>query len=522
MIDLVGSRTLGDLLDESVARYGDKEWLTFEARNGNVSTLTYRNFQRQVDQLASGLAAWGVERGDVVLLHMSNHPRFLVAWYALAVIGVVSVPVNVDNTVGEVNFILELTQAVMVIASSDHIGKYSELKPRHKCLKTIVSSSDVPGQADVLAWEVLCSGGSGHRPGSTVASDDVLQMLFTSGTTARPKAAELTHANVLHAGERVVKGLALQPDDRCFTALPFFHVNAQVMAILSSMTVGGSCVLLENFSARNYWSQIRRHKATCTSLVAMQVRTILAQPLGADDKNHQIRRFSFFINVTDLEKETFESRFDVRFINGYGLTETMGIVAFTPVFGDQRWPSVGLPTADRQVRLVDDAGLDVAAGEVGEIIVSGVPGRTVMRGYFKDPDATARTIRDGWLYTGDKAHTDAKGYLCFVDRRANLIKRSGENVSATEVEFAILEHPGVSEVAVLGIPDAIRDERIMAVVVLKIGTSADIAELKTFCASRLAAFKIPTDWKVVDSLPRTSIKGDVDKKAIRSNVVRQS
>jgi crotonobetaine/carnitine-CoA ligase len=517
MIDLVGSRTLGDLLDEAVADCGDKTWLTFESREGEVSELSYREFQRQVDQLASGLQAAGVRREHIVLLHMHNHPRFLVAWFALAVLGVVCVPVNVDNTVSEVEHIVDLTQAALVIADPVHALKYLQLRATYPCLQSIVSTAEVDVPDRVITLRSMIDGGSGVRPKADVSSDDVLQMLFTSGTTARPKAAELTHANVLHAGERVVKGLALQSEDRCLTALPLFHVNAQVMAVLASMTSRGSCVLLEGFSARNYWAQVRRHGATCTSLVAMQVRTILAQPADARDKEHLVRRLSFFINVTDEEKQAFESRFNVRFINGYGLTEAMGIVAFTPVFGEQRWPAIGLPAADRTVRLVDDDGHDVAAGEVGEIIVSGTPGRTVMRGYFKDPAATAKTLKDGWLYTGDKARTDAKGYLHFVDRRANLIKRAGENVSATEVEIALLGHPAVLEVAVIGVPDAIRDERIKAVVALNEGYEWDTAELTRFCSTRLAAFKIPTDWERIDRLPRTPIKGDVDKKALRQS-----
>jgi len=516
MIDLVGNRTLPDLLDEAVADCGDKTWLTFESRGGEVTSLTYREFQQQVDRMAGALQHHGVEREHIVLLHMHNHPRFLVAWFALAILGVVSVPVNVDNTVAEIEHIVSLTRPELVITDAAHLDKYRHVRASLAFPRRIVSTSNEETGLGEVSLQEFVAAGAGIRPAVSVDSSDVMQMLFTSGTTARPKAAELTHANVLHGGERIAKGLALQSEDRCLTALPLFHVNAQVMAVLSSMTVRGSCVLLEGFSARSYWAQVRRHRATCTSLVAMQVRTILAQPPTPEDKEHLVRRFSFFINVTDEEKIAFEQRFGVRFINGYGLTEAMGIVAFTPVFGDQRWPAIGLPTADRRIRLVDENDHDVAPGEVGEIVVAGTPGRTVMRGYYKDEAATASVLRDGWLYTGDKAYADAKGYLNFVDRRVNLIKRAGENVSATEVELAILAHPEVQEVAVIGIPDAIRDERVLAIVVLQPDCAWDPEGLAVFCRTRLAAFKVPSDWKQMKSLPRTPIKGDVDKKALRA------
>lgn len=515
MIDLIGNRTLGTLLDEAVDECGDKTWLIFESRQGMESTLTYRAFQQGVDRLASGLAAVGVSRGDTVVLHMQNHPRFLTTWFALAVLGVVSVPVNVENTANELAHILQLSRATIVIADPAHLHKYADLRSTAPDLRTIVSTLAERSSVATTSLPDIETAGSGLRPTSAVDSSDVLQMLFTSGTTAKPKAVELTHANALHAGERIVKGLALQADERCLTSLPLFHVNAQVMAVLSSMTAKATCILLEGFSARNYWHQVRRHRATCTSLVAMQFRTILAQPPSDDDRNHEVRRMSFFINVTDAEKSAFEERFKVRLINGYGLTEAMGIVTFTPVFGQQRWPSIGLPTADRIVRLVDDDGRDVRPGEIGEIAVWGMPGRTLMKGYHRDAEATADALKDGWLYTGDKARTDEKGYLYFVDRRTNLIKRSGENVSATEIEVALLEHPGVLEVAVIGVPDDIRDERIKAICVAKPGAALDVEQLERFCATRLAAFKIPGEWEFVERLPRTAIKGDVDKKALR-------
>jgi crotonobetaine/carnitine-CoA ligase len=352
-------------------------------------------------------------------------------------------------------------------------------------------------------------------PPAQVRCEDLLEMIFTSGTTAKPKAVMLTHANALRSGERTVKSIGLDSADRCLTALPLFHVNAQSLSVLGALTVGATLIVLEEFSAGRYWSQIRQHAATYTSLVAMQVRTLLAQPAATTDSDHHVRRLFFAINVPDSEKDTFEKRFGVQLINGYGLSEAMTLVSVAPVFGPQRWPSIGLPAFDRTVRVVDADGNDVPTGTLGEIIVSGVPGRTLMKGYFKDPDATHQALRDGWLYTGDNGYVDQEGYLYFFDRKKDVIKRAGENISASEVEAVLVQHPAIAEAAVIGVPDPIRDEAVKAFVVCAKGEQLLLDDIRRFCAERLAPFKIPTEIEILDELPKTSI-GKVEKKLLRA------
>ena len=358
-------------------------------------------------------------------------------------------------------------------------------------------------------------------PQVTVDSEDVAEMLFTSGTTSQPKAVLLTHANALHGGLREAGGLAMDHTDRALTALPIFHVNAQVLTILSSLSVGGTAIVLEEYRASKFWEQVRAHKATQVSVVAMQARTLLAQPERETDRDHCVRRTFYAINISDEEKERFERRFGLELINGYGLSETMTLVFTAPVFGPKRWPSIGMPSAGRIVRLVDDEGNDVPTGQVGQIIVQGVAGRTFMKGYFKNPEATSRTIRDGWLWTGDSAWSDEQGYFYWFDRSVDMIKRAGENVSTLEVESVLSGHPAVAEVAVVGVPDTIRDQAVKAVVVLAAGVSATEEELTQFCSERLAKFKIPTVYEFVDELPKTSI-GKVTKSALRGAPAAQS
>lgn len=516
-MDLIGTRTLNELLAERVERDPDKTWMVFEDRQGTVSELTYRQFSDRVETVAGGLAALGLGKGDAVVVHLRNSPEFLVTWFALASLGAVMVPSNVANTAGEMEHIVGHSEAVAAVTQPDYLDVFLAVAKSVPALTTIVvagagEDSDLP--EGVMAYADL-SRDRVDPPQVDIDQEDVLEMLFTSGTTARPKGVLLTHANALFSGERSTRGIGLDSFDRCLTALPLFHVNAQSLTVLGALTAGATCVILEEFSATRYWAQVREHRATQTSLVAMQARTLLAQPPRDDDPDHELRRVFYAINITDSEKETFEQRFGVRFINGYGLSEAMTIVSISPVFGPQRWPSIGLPGTDRRVRVVDNDGQDVPVGEVGEIIVWGIPGRNIMKGYFKDPEATAAAVRDGWLHTGDHGYFDEYGYLYFFDRKKDVIKRAGENVSASEVEGVLIEHPGVLEAAVIAVPDPVRDEAVKAFLVLAPDQQPTIQELQEYCRTRLAKFKVPTEIEVLDELPKTSI-GKIEKKVLRA------
>lgn len=327
----------------------------------------------------------------------------------------------------------------------------------------------------------------------------------------------LTQANCLQAGLHAVNCLWLDEGERCLTAMPLFHVNAQAMSLFAALTVGGTLVLLEEFRASKFWTQVRRHQASQTCLVAMQLRTILAQPANSDDRDHRVRRLFYAINVSDDEKVSFEERFNVTLINGYGCSEAMTLLACSPVLGSRRWPSIGRPAVGRRIVLIAEDGREAAVGEVGEVVVEGTPGRDIMLGYYGDTAETQKVLHDGRFYTGDSAYADEAGFLFFVDRKKNMIKRAGENVAAAEVEAVIVEHPDVLEACVIGVPDAIRDEAVVAVVVAKKSSGLTSDEVIGHCASRLSRFKVPTVVFFVDELPKTSI-GKIQRDQILKRV----
>jgi crotonobetaine/carnitine-CoA ligase len=517
-VDHIGPRTVPLLLAERFDRHPDAPAAIFERRDGTVVEYSYAELSAAVARAAGGLAGLGVARGDKVVLCMANRPEMVISLLALAHLGAVAVPANTANGVGEMTHVSNWSDAKLVITTAEFTSLFERVRAEVPALAAAVVAGEGAAPGDASFADLLASD---PVDAAEVSSEDPLEIIFTSGTTALPKGVVLTHANWLWSGERATHWLRLDSRDRLLSALPLFHVNAQTFTLLASLTLGATAIFLEEYSASRFMSQVRQHEATYISIVAMLLRTIMAQPEEEDDRSHKLRRVSYAINVPEAEKDAFERRFGVELLNGYGLSEAMTEVSVCPVYGEKRWPSIGQPAFGREVKVVDEGGEEVLTGEVGEIVVHGVPGRTIMKEYYKDPEATAATIVDGWLHTGDNAYFDERGYLYFVDRTKDMIKRAGENVSATEVEGVLLEDQRIAMAAVIGIPDPVRDEAVMAFVVPEAGIALSEDDVVAHCKERLARFKVPSVVAIREELPTTSI-GKIEKKVLREWVARES
>jgi carnitine-CoA ligase len=512
VLDPNGDRTINDLLSERADSHGDRTFLVLEDRDGAIAEFTYAEFRRLVDRCAAGLHELGIGRGDFVVVQLVNRPELLIAWFAAARLGAAMAPSNVANTATELQHILEVTESPLVITESAFSAVVADGIARAGSSARVAVVGEATGAE--IPFEQLTAATS-PTPEVEVSADDVVELIFTSGTTRKPKAVMLTHANCIRGGLDSVHCLWLDEGERCLTALPMFHVNAQAMSLFATLTVAGTLVLIQEFRASRFWEQVCRHEATQTCLVAMQLRTVLARPPAEGERDHKLRRLFYAINVTDAEKEAFEDRFGVTLINGYGLSEGMTLLTCAPVVGPRRWPSIGLPSPGRRILLLDDEGNEVAPGEVGEIVAVGTPGRDIMLGYYKDPEATESALRPGGrMHTGDNAYADEQGFLYFFDRKKDMIKRAGENVSALEVESVVLDHPQVAEAAVIGVPDEIRDEAVAVVVVAADPDALSAEDVMEFCAGRLSKFKVPTVVRFTDELPKTSI-GKIRKEELR-------
>jgi crotonobetaine/carnitine-CoA ligase len=326
----------------------------------------------------------------------------------------------------------------------------------------------------------------------------------------------VTNAGYLYAGEVVAQHLRMRPEDRHLIVLPLFHGNAQFYSTMSALVTGASIALMPQFSASRFGEQAAEHHTTIASLFAAPIRMILAHPPTEADQHNQLRVCMFAQNVTDAEAAAFEQRFGVPLLQLYGMTETVAPATMNRLYGPKRHSSIGSPVLSGGVRVVDEDGRDVRQGQVGELLVQGEPGVTMMKGYLNNEEATSEAIRGHWLHTGDNVRIDGDGLLAFVDRGKDMIKRAGENVSPGEVERVLTEHEEVFEAAVIGVPDAIRDEAIVAYVVRNPGATVTPEELVEWCAGKLARFKLPENVCFIDGLPRTSV-GKVAKQTLREN-----
>lgn len=527
MADIVGNETLRDLWQSVVERKGRRHFLTFQNRVGDVFEYTYAAFDEDVNRIANVFLDLGIEKGDHVALHLHSSPESLMCLFGLAKIGAVAVPINEQYLADEAEYILENSDAICVVVEPLFYETYQELLARgHYFPKGVVvaragtespksnidfSSIYTPlgtveeGQQGIYDfWMMRCEQSAILRDSCELASDDPVQIIYTSGTTSRPKGVVLTHANMVFSGLYGDWEVSLRGSDRVLTSMPACHSNFQLAALMPVITAGASLIIVEKYSATRFMKQIRHYKATVIQCVAMMLRTLLLQPVDPEEKNHCVREVLYFIPITDAEKEEFEQRFNMRIMNTYGSTESIGWAITDPPVGARNWPSVGRAGLGYKARICDMEDNELPPGEVGEIQIKGERGRSVMLEYYNNPEATDNTFSaDGWLKTGDQGYQDDNGWFYFVDRKVNMVKRSGENISTTELEEILEQHPAIAEAAVIGVPDPIRDQAIKAFVRFAPGESMTLAEVEQYCKDHMASFKVPTFYEVVEDFPRT-------------------
>lgn len=516
MTDMVGSRTLRSQWDETVRCYGREPFLEYISVDDQVTAWTYQEFDRRVKQAANFFLELGVARQELVALHLHNTPEYLVCWLALAQIGAVSVPLNEHYQQPEVRYILNKCGIRRVVTEPCALPLYLQ-SPLRALVDRPISIGD---EADLPEGTISLEAGMARqgeelREVRPVESDHLAAILFTSGTTRHPKGAMYTHCNVVYGGLIHVMQMGMEHGDRFLSSMPCYHMDFQEMAAMPAICTGSTLLMVEHYSARRFWSQVCRYRAQFTDTMSVMNRTMLMQPVQPWEKDHCLKQIYFSMGLSDEEKERFEERFRVSLLNSYGMTETVSGVTCAPLTGEKRWPSVGRPAPSYCIKIVDEAGQELPPGQVGEICVHGVPGRSLVLGYYQDKEATAQLIdRSGWLHSRDRGYLDADGWLYFVDRDGDMIKRSGENVSSLEVECVLTSHPDIVDAAVVGTPDPIRDQAVKAYIQLGPGSALTAQEIEDYCASRLAKFKRPTIIEFVDDFPRTAT-GKIKKSRLR-------
>ncbi len=453
MTTIVGNRTLRDLLEYRARITPQRAFVVFDDMAGTTTRLSYVELDAQINRTANMLLALGIGHGDKINLHLPNCLEFLLLWFAAAKIGAVIMPTNVASPAAELEYLVNHSESRLVFTDTDRLETVEAM--RHSCpgVEAVIVCGESPVTGDCRSFDGLLAGHNTTAPLADIKPLDDVAILYTSGTTARPKGVMVTNANYIYAGETVAKAIRLSPEDRHFVVLPLFHGNAQYYSTMSTLVTGASMALMARFSASRYFDQCIAHACTVASLFAAPIRMLLAQAPKREHKSNRLRVVIFAQNITETQLAEWHERFGAPLLQLWGMTETMGPPLMNPIEYERRNMSMGLPVMGYQVQLVDETGKPVRSGDIGQIVVRGEPGWTLMKGYFKNPEATADTLREGWLWSGDNARQDKNGYFHFVDRAKDMIKRSGENVAASEVEAVILQHPDVFDCAVIGVPD---------------------------------------------------------------------
>ena len=508
-MDLVGNRNVPKLLEHTVRTYPDKVFLCYEDQ-----AITYAQLDALVNRAANAFLGLGIRKGDHVAVHLPNCPEWLYAVFGLHKIGAVAVTSNTQYKGDELRHLLIDSDSKIIVTEPAFLGMVREIRPLCTLLTAVVLARTDEIPSDVLSFNKLLAAASPDRAAAAIAPDDPATVLYTSGTTARPKGVIYSHGNHVFAGYYTAGLVRLGPDDRIMCFLPLYHLNGMSMQLFPVVAVGAGLALVEEFKASLFSELVYRYKPTVTSVTSQVVKAIVAVPERPEDRESTLRVTFHGLSLDDASWDEFERRFGCVILEEYGQTEALTIPLFNPIDGPQKRRCAGIPGLGYELKIVDEQGNEVAPGTIGELIVRCYTRHGLSHGYYKNPEATAEVFRDGWLYTNDYVRMDEEGYFYFADRKKDMIKRSGENVAASEVERVLGEHPAVAEAVVIGVPDPFRDEAVKALVILRPALAATVEELREHCRRYLADYKVPQFVEFRADFPRNFL-GKVEKKTLR-------
>ncbi|MEO7913350.1 MAG: long-chain fatty acid--CoA ligase [Roseiflexaceae bacterium] len=469
--------------------------------------LRYAEVNGAANKIANGLVELGVRPGDKVALMLPNTPHFVICYYAILKLGATVVPLNVLFKRHEVEYHLEDSDAVALIVWEGFLGEAAEgFQQAEHCRNLIAAQA--PGSPaalpdGVLPLNALMADTAPVFDTHQTMPDDTAVILYTSGTTGRPKGAELSHFNMFfNAYIGAEKVLQTGSDAIGLAVLPLFHSFGQTCVMNALIYAGATITLLPRFEPQKALEVMARDKVTYFAGVPTMYFYLLNFP-SADQYNlSTLNRCCSGGSAMPVEvMHAFNKKYNVTILEGYGLSETSPVASFNQLERDPKPGSIGVPIWGVEMRCVDADGHAVPAGELGEIVIRG---HNVMKGYYKRADASAEAIRGGWFFTGDVAYQDADGYFFIKDRVKDMIIRGGFNVYPREIEEVLYGHQAVAEAAVIGIHDLALGEEIKAVVAFKPGQNADAQAIIDYCKERLAAYKYPRSVEIRDTLPKTA------------------
>ncbi|MPM12469.1 Crotonobetaine/carnitine--CoA ligase [bioreactor metagenome] len=511
MINVTDETTIGQALAAAVERYGDNSLLAVPANPQRDYApdgleLSYRDAGAQIAALAERYRAAGYGLGHRVALLLESRPEHMLHKLALNTLGICCVPINPDYRRRELNYLIDHSRVDLIVCLPSRLASIHESlqDTRHQPAMVTTDPQDTTALHLPAATRAA-------QPGQ-VNADTPASILYTSGTTGQPKGCVLSHAYELAAG----KWYASQPGfvsiqegrERLFNPLPLFHVNASILSFYCMLLSGGCQIQTDRFQPSRWWEEVSTSRATIVHYLGVIVSLLLKQPPSPWEKQHVIR-FGYGAGVEPQLHAVFEERFGFPLIELWGMTEVVRTISDYTTERQVGTRSFGRGMPGLEALVADESGAPVPVGTPGELLVrysAETPRKHFFSEYLDDPVATEKAWIGGWFHTGDVVVQDPDGLLHFMDRRKNIIRRSGENIAAAEVEATLLTHPKVQGVAVMAAPDAIREEEVLASIVLVPGVTPSDAlcqELFDFCQKEMAYYKVPGWWWFTGEIPTT-------------------
>ncbi|WP_416828684.1 fatty acid--CoA ligase family protein [Ectobacillus polymachus] len=500
-------------LGKTAREKGSKTAFVFEDKE-----TSYADLYDAVTKFASGLFDLGIRKGDHIALLVGNSPYFIIGSYGAMLAGATVIPINPSYTVDELQYILQNGDVKAIIAVDLLLPKIQEIEHQLPALEYIIVcatlSTELPCNEKMKTFTSLIAEGNLTVNIPSIDDDDPAVILYTSGTTGKPKGAVLTHYNLYSNARDIAAYLQFSEQEKIIAALPMFHVFCLTVVVNAPIVSGATIIILPKFSPKDVFRVARQYKANVFAGVPTMYNFLYQLRNGHEEDFQHIRLcISGGASLPVALLENFEKTFHVRVSEGYGLSEASPVTCFNPLDRPRKPGSIGTSIWNVENKVVNELGEEVPLGEVGELIVRGP---NVMKEYYKMPEETAATIRDGWLYTGDLARMDEEGYFYIVDRKKDLVLVGGYNVYPREIEEVLYKHEAVSEAIVIGVPDESYGEVAKAYVVMN-ECSASEEELIHYCSAHLAKYKVPSSITFLEELPKNTT-GKILRRALRESL----
>lgn len=501
----LAQRTIGRILAEKAQRIPDRTWLLWQHER-----YTFADAEAMTNRYANGFAALGLHKGDHVAVLLLNGPHFLWTIWGLGKLGAVAVPVNTAAKGELLRYFIDQSDSQWVVVDDESVqrvaavvDKLPKVRGYLYCGAKAAAECGIGSKSQpVLPLAELGRAPDRRPPLDAVRHDDLHLLMYTSGTTGPSKGVMSPHSQGHGVGWALAKYYGYTPDDVIYTCLPLFHGNALWYSAYAALWAEASLAVALRFSATTFWDDVRRFGATQFNTLGAMTNILWKLPPSPADHDHKLR-LCMTVPVPKEIYQELQQRYHVKITSVYAMTENCPVTLFTPDDPPGKAGSAGRTRGYAEIRIVDDDGRECAPGETGEITMRATEPGMMMLGYYKMPDATAQQFCDGWFHTGDRGYVDSDGYLFFVDRKKEAIRRRGENISAYEVELILSRHPKVLEVAAIPVASEMSEDDVMVYVVLRQGAEMTEEEVVAFSSDNMAYFMVPRFVAFIEALPKT-------------------